>query len=92
MLGNGEPYRSGALWKDIYASILNAKHFVYIGGESTAIPGAEHGGMRHCLGSWLAENCQLPIFITADQYLPLLLIIACRRLAQQTSCMARALP
>mmetsp|Transcript_9813 Transcript_9813/g.29512 ORF Transcript_9813/g.29512 Transcript_9813/m.29512 type:complete len:978 (-) Transcript_9813:2047-4980(-) len=34
VLGNGEPYRSGALWKDIYAAILNAKHFVYIAGWS----------------------------------------------------------
>lgn len=34
MLGNGQPYRSGALWKDIYSAILDAKHFVYIAGWS----------------------------------------------------------
>ena len=32
-LGNGQPYREGSLWKDIYQAILNAKHFVYIAGE-----------------------------------------------------------
>lgn len=40
-LGNGEPYREGALWKDIYQAILNAKHFIYIGG-------------KHCCLIWAA--------------------------------------
>lgn len=39
-LGNGQPYREGSLWKDIYQAILNAKHFVYIAGEQPAVASA----------------------------------------------------
>ncbi len=37
-LGNGEPYREGALWKDIYQAMLNAKHFIYVAGALPFAP------------------------------------------------------
>lgn len=56
-LGNGQPYREGALWKDIYQAMLNAKHFIYIAGEHVLpLVASQAAAGRHVLNCCWVEH------------------------------------